>query len=375
MQPLARDGLTADQVRSLLTADALTIHKAGMELLDTQNLVTADITDDVESWTVERHNRATVHGTCTARIQRELAWGRDRLRPYLILGDETGAVARFNLGVFVATITEQTRGETPSTFPVSGVDLLHLLQDVPGDTYVVEPDGVLTYHQAIQDVVTASGVGATLWLSGDRQDTLIQQPLVWVLSSTSPATWLRILNDLLDRIGYRGVWADPDGNLRSELYVSPATRAPEWRFDTSDARTNLVGEERVVVRDTWAAPNWWRFVQERDADESAPTLGDGIYEPAVNATDPALTDARRIRRRVEFLSVADQTALVARGDQIVDSDRSATRVFRLQVDPLPVAGHFDVVELVDGELVEKCQVTSWTVHSDGSPGAWELEAI
>lgn len=359
-----------DAERALLVGDDVTV-SAGMELLDTSNTFVADISDDLVGGVVRRNNYAVVHGTCDLAILRELAWGRDRIRPYMTLSDGATS-ARFNLGVYVLTTPETRRGEDPATFDVQGYDLLYLLSETgPGDTHVATAG--TTYLQAIRDVVTASGVGATLRLDGTSQDTALPDDMVWCLTEGG-TSWLRIINDLLEAIGYRGLWASADGELRSEPYRAPVDRPVEWTFDTADLATNIVGEDRSLTEDLWAAPNWWRFV--RKGVTTKPAEGAGIYTVTNQSDGPSSVDSLgRTVRKVVYLEAANQASLVAQGDRIVTQDRSSSRRFDLRVDPLPIAAHFDVVQLVDAGRSDKCQVTQWEIPLDGSPGAWALEAV
>lgn len=367
-----RDAFTADQITALLTSRDIQV-TAGCDLLDTSNTFVDDISADLQGGEVDRDCYADVHGTCKLNLMRELAWGKDRVRPWMTLSD--GAItARFNLGVFVMTTPETKRGETPITYDVTGFDLLYLLQAEVGDTYVVTADGTKTYLQAIRDAVTASGVGATVLLAGDAQNTALPADMVWCLSNSSPVTYLRILNDLLAAINYRGIWADPDGNLRSGPYATPSTRPVEWAFDTSDEQTDLLNPDRTLSQDVWGVPNWWRFVRNRMTTQ--PTEGAGLYTVTNQSDGPTSIDQLgRTVRKVAYLDAADQTSLQSQGDRIVDQDRQVARTFDLSVDPLPIAGHFDVVTLTDAGSTDKCQVASWAIPLDGSPGQWHLEAV
>jgi hypothetical protein len=275
--------------------------------------------------------------------------------------------ARFNLGVYVLTTPDTKRGEEPPTWDVQGYDLLHLLQDGPGDTYVATAG--TTYLQAVRDVVTASGVGATLRLDGTGQDTTLPRDRVWALPVA--ASWLTIINDLLREIGYIGVYANAEGELRSRPFAAVDQAASEWTLDTADPATNIVGEERVVSEDVWGRPNWWRFVRQQLAYQ--PVEGDGLYT-VQNADDGATSQNAlgRTVRRLHYLDAPDQASLVAQGDRIVAEDRQVTRRIDLTIDPLPAMGHRDVFTLIDGGTTEKAVASGWTLPLDGSPGRLTL---
>lgn len=140
MQPLLappREHLTEQQVKDLITGDQVAI-EVGLELLDSQNRYVDDIAADLAGGRVFYDGRDVVPGKCALQIQRPLAWGRDRVRPYMTLSN-AAVSARFNLGVYVLTTPKTPRGEAPATFDVQGYDLLQVLLDPIGDTYVVMP--------------------------------------------------------------------------------------------------------------------------------------------------------------------------------------------------------------------------------------------
>lgn len=372
MQPLTaapRDHLTEAQVRALLTGDDVTV-TGGLDLLDDASRFVGDISDDLVGGSVSHDVRAaSVHGTVRLQLQRTLAWGRDRVRPYVTLANDT-IEARFNLGVYVLTTPVERRGEKPVTYDVQGYDLLHLLQATgPGDTYVV-PLGT-TYVDAIRAAIAEAGVqGAQLLLDGTRQDTPIPVTRVWALTQNA-ATWLTIVNDLLREIAYDPLWADENGNYRSGPYRPVETRPVGWVFDTADQATNLVHEDRTRTEDVWRAPNWWRFV--RSNMDVTPVEGDGIYTVVNQSSGPTSVDELgRTVRKVVFLDAADQASLVEQGNRVIAEDRAVERSFDLSIEPLPVLGHGDVAHFIDEGVLDLIEVASWTVNLDGAPGSLAL---
>ena len=366
-----RDAFAAAEIRSLITGDSLEV-SAGLELLDSSNNFVEDISDDLDGGEISRSNFADVHGTCKLEIVRELAWGKDRVRPYMTLANDLIS-ARFNLGVFVLTTPETSRIDNVITYEAQGFDLLYLLQSGPSDTYVATSG--TTYLTAVQDVLTASGVGVGLQLDGTGSATTLPVTMVWALNPDAETSWLSIINDLLSAINYRGLWANENGVFTSSPYAAPSTRAIEWTFDTSISTANIVGQERTLTSDVWAAKNWWRFV--RKAMTVKPIEGAGIYTVTNASTGRTSVAAlgRTVKAPVQFLDAADQTSLVAQGDKIVAKNQAISRSFTIEVDPLPIASHFDIVELIDAGFTDKCQVTSWTLPLDGSQGRWNLESV
>lgn len=371
LNALPRDAFTADEIHDLLTGDQVA-YSAGLELLDSSNNLVSDISNNLVSGEIDRDNNALVHGTCKLIIEGELAWGKDRIRPYMTVSN--GAIsARFNLGVFVMTSPDCVRGEDPVTYDVTGYDLLYLLQDSIADTYVVNSG--TSYLAAIQTIITASGIGATIQLDGTLSAVLLPTTMVWALNPAEDYTWIRVINDLLSPINYRPLWADENGILQSGPYIAPSDRGVEWTFDTSDMHTNIVGPARTLGSDVWGCPNYWKFIQK--AMTVQPTIGAGIYE-FNNTVDGRTSQAameRIIRAKPQYLDAADQTSLVAQGNQIIAKDQAISRSFQINVDALPVAGHADIVQFNDAGESDKCQVTGWVLPLDGSQGRWTLESV
>lgn len=358
-----REHLTEAQVRALLTGPDVTI-TGGLDLLDTSSRFVEDISDDLVGGTITWDNRTPLNGSCRLSIQRELAWGRDRVRPYMVLS-HAGVQARFNLGIFVLTAPDDNRGPDVPTYEVTGYDLLTLLQTGPGDTYVATAG--TTYLAAAQGIVTASGLNAPLLLDGTLQATTIPATRVWALTSPLPS-WLRMLYDLLAEIGYTPPWVDVDGNIRSSPYRDVTVRAPEWTLDTTDAATNIVAEDRSVTVEAGDVANSYRFV--RSNMTTTPVEGAGIYTPPTDAA--SIDTLGRVIRKVVWLEAADQAGLVAQGNKIMAEDKALTRTIRLSIDPLPIMGMDDVFTFTDVGQSEKIKAASWEISLDGKPGALQL---
>ena len=162
MQPLTADprsSYTVAQIQNLIAASSLTVDY-GVELLDASLNLVSDISSDVTTGSVKRDNTAVVHGTVDLTLSRQLAWGKDRIRPYMLLSSPDAGVSkcRFNQGVFLLTTPTTPLRESPITYSVTGMDQLTLLQDNIGDTYAVSlGTNVIT---AVKTALTAAGITA-----------------------------------------------------------------------------------------------------------------------------------------------------------------------------------------------------------------------
>jgi hypothetical protein len=381
VQPLARDGLTTEQVTALLLSDNLSV-TAGCELLTPTLTVREDISADLEGGRIERAVFATIHGTCTLNLARALSWGIDHVRPYMTLSDGS-VTARFNCGVYVLTTPERVVGSSPETYSVQGYDRVMLLQRQVGAAYTVTAG--TTYRTAILNTFTAAGLTGVL-IEGSAADSTLPTARTWPLvanneadpdQTTTPATWLRVINDLLRAINFRGVWADENGLFRCEPYRDPDSRPVEFTFDADSVKT-IVGEQRTLIEDMWATPNRWVFRQtNRAVGAPVATEGDGIYT-VVNQTDgPTSINARGLTwTSVVDYEAASQAALVGLGNRRVKADRRLTSQLKVTVGPFPCAGHADVYAYRDSAVGNRTvQAVRWSYDLSGSDVQMEWEAV
>lgn len=383
MQSLARDGLSAEQVTSLLQASALSV-SAGCELLRPDLTVREDISDDLAGGRVERNLYASIHGTCELAISRPLVWGVDLVRPYMTLSD--GArTARFNVGVFVLTTPERQVGETPETFSVQGYDRLHYLSRPVGMDYTIAAG--TTYRQAILNTFSAAGLTGVL-IEGSAADDTLPVTRRWPLvaeraadpdQTDTPVTWLRVINDLLRSVNFRSVWTNEDGVFICQSYQEPSSRAAEFTLNADDVFTTILGEQRTLVSDVWSVPNRWVFRNTtRPEGAPPPTEGDGIYTVNNVADGPTSQQGRGlVWTSVIDYEAATQSKLRSLGDRRVATDRRQTAMLKATTGPLPAAGHADVMRIIDtaAGIDQKAQAVRWSMSLDGADMSWEFELL
>jgi hypothetical protein len=265
-----RGDLTADEVVSLIRDTAAVTISGGCELLTGMDLLVAeDITDDLESGSVTRASYASLHGSATLKLTRELPFGSSLLRPYLTLSDGT-AEARFNLGAYFTNTPARDLSEFPVSYSVECQDILAVLADPVGDAYAVAKN--TSYLDAIESVLLSRGI-VRYSIDRDAAAAVLPTDRTWMFDEST--TWLTVVNDLLGAIGYAGVWSDWDGFIRCTKYISPRDRATEWTYDTS-LTMSMLGN-RTTHRDFYAAPNRWVFYRTNILDGAAPVEGNGMY--------------------------------------------------------------------------------------------------
>ncbi len=363
---------------AILTAPAVEV-SAGCDLLNPDLSFREDISDYLVDGSVEWSLYASIHRTCDLALTRTLRWGVDYVRPYMIL-TANGASARFNAGVFLLTTPERRVGEVPETVDAQGYDRLSELIDELGQDYTITAG--TTYRQALLDVFALAEVTGVL-IEGSAADETLPQAKSYPLigervadpdQTDSPTTFLRVINDLLRQIRFRSLWCDENGVYRCQEYQAPSSRPDEFEFNADDTLAGIVGEDRSVLEDSWKVPNRWTFRWTNPPDG---TLLADQSTVIVNQSDgPLSVDGRGRTKRVTIdYEAASRAKFLSLATDRVASDRAVSRRVELNTGPLPVAGHADIVKIIDSAagLSGKAQAVSWSLPLDGADMTWNLE--
>jgi hypothetical protein len=362
--------VTDADVVALLSADSVEID-FGVYLLDANDNVTEDISDDVDGGEVQHQCYDTIHGTCRLSLVRELDWENTKVLPFMrAIG--AGHEAYWALGVYLLATPEVDLGVTPVTYEATGYDKLSLLSRPIGDSYTVASG--TAYITAVQDAITASGVAGTVAIDSSAITTVLASDRVWILDSNQ-TTFLRVCNDLLAEVNYVGLYMTQEGKFTSHPYTAPANRTPTWTFDLADATTNIVGEARRFTLDAYQRTNWRRFIKTgltaAPVETSAGTSSD--TQVTIDDSGPGTE-----YRKIYYLDVADGAALYAEALKIVNDETQRKQTVEITTGPLPVLWHWDVVDYIDTELgtgPAKFQVASWRMPLDGGNVSITMERV
>lgn len=346
---------------------------AGLDLLDSSGVFVADISADLtaEGSVIARNMANKIHGTATLTISRELAWGRDRVRPWVELSADGQTTTRWNMGVYVMTTPQRNAGETPPTFSVDGYDLLAVLDTPYGSTFSAAAGAVpLTL---IASMLTSAGIVNAIDQAAIASTLPAGSVVVWPLAQES--TTLAIINDLLGRIGYGPLWIDRDGKARSGPLVDLSSVSPMWAYSTTSATTS-VSEQRTATADFFDAANRWVFIND-DPGLGTSVEGAGVYT-VLNSTDgpTSVTGRGRTITKVVKLQAVTQSALVAQADRIVAADKRLSLAVSVNVGPNPVHWHEDTVTFADADLGVSglFSVSEWRFDLGGGDMGLQLEA-
>lgn len=374
-----RDAFTEAQITDLLVGAQLEVDN-GLELLDIDLNLIEDISDSLVDGSISWSLHTGIHRTCDLEISKALQWGAQLVRPYILLSNGA-ATARWNLGVYMLTTPATRFGSSPRTYEVQGYDRLMLLNREVGAAYSVAAG--TTYRQALLDAFSAAGLTG-VYIEGSAADDALPAEKSWPLvakdeadqdQTDTPATWLRVVNDLLQAINFRSVWCNEDGVYQCVAYQAPTVRAPEWTFDADDEHLSIIGEDREQVQDIWDTPNKWVF---RWKNGGTGIEGNGLY----TVDESNVTDGDELGRSLVWASVVDydaasQAKLVELGDRRVATDKRVVTTYKLQTGTFPPAGHADVYTYSDNELgaAQKVQAVQWKLPLDGGDMEWTWETV
>lgn len=371
-----RGNLTAAQVEAILRSRSLQV-QGGCDRLDANLQWVEDVSDHLIGGSITRQMYATIHGTCSLLLDQDYTWGLALFRPYQILSDRNDPTktVRFDLGVY--SLTSPTVEANDATRSMTGYDRLYFLNRPIGDSYQVAAG--VEYLAAMRQVITDAGlVGVTL--DGSATGKTLPQAMVWPLvppdaGAAQDTTYLQVFNDLAAAIGYRGCWADSQGQFRSEPYVTPASRGVEFTMWANVDKT-VVGKKRQMAQDVWASPNRWVFIQQNGA--AIPTTGNGGVYIVTNASvGPASIASRGMTwTKTVRLNAADSASLIVQGNRIVDADMAVATTYSVETGPFPAAGHFDIFSYLDPAFgmtqAVKVMATRWQQDIAGGQTNWLL---
>jgi hypothetical protein len=356
----ARSQFTEAQITKLIKRDPILVG-AGMDLLDRDLNVLSSLSNNLVGGEVKRSNYATLHGSCSFGLTTQLAWGSAIVRPYMLMTNGT-ITARFNLGAYFTNTPDNVTGEDPTTYSVEGYDILDALNQEVGDGYAVNAG--VEYLAAIETILINQGY-SQYSIDTSRAGTLLPSAKGWAMSEK--ATWLRIVNELLAAIGYRGIYSDWDGRLICAPYTAPEERQAEWTYDDGEFTSEL-GPQQVIKHDFYRAPNRWVGVINNAQEGETPTEGAGMFTYQNDSDGETSVEARgRVIQapRIE-VDAADQAALVTAVMQQVARDKVIDTMIEANTTPNPLHWHFDILKLTTAELgTLKLRENEWSLPLDG----------
>lgn len=358
-------------ITALIKTNPSMLIGAGMELLDRNLTVLANLSDDLIDGEVSRNNFATLHGSFSFTMTNQLAWGSAIVRPYILVGGEGMTTMQFNMGAYFTGTPDHVTGSDPTVYSVTSYDILDALNTTVGDSYAVQSG--TEYLVAIETILINQGY-TKYSIDSARAGTTLPESRGW--AATDNTTWLTVVNDLLSAIGYRGVYSDWDGQLVCVPYQDPTERSAEWTYDDGEYTSEL-GPQQTVKHDFYATPNRWIAVRSNMPEGTSPSEGDGIaiYQNDSDGETSVEGRGRVVNKRLD-VEAADQTALQVALMQAVSADKKVSTSIEADTTPNPLHWHFDILTIDTAELgTVKVRENSWKLPLTGGMMSHEWAVI
>lgn len=216
------------------------------------------------------------------------------------------------MGVWLPTWPEWTHDGATRKANIQVLDKTALLAREIGTRLQVEAGTVVT--ERVSDIIHNRGEEA---LALTHSGKVLRSTITWEPKDT----WLKVVNDMLDAIGYGALWADGNGWFRAEPWLPPAARPLRATYggEDTDYRVLRQYKDAANLADT---PNV--LVALSKSDQNEPSL-----RGVARLDDPAhpLSTARRgeIIRVIDNLEAADQTVIDQHAKRLLAEATEVTR--------------------------------------------------
>lgn len=263
--------------------------------------------DTVQSGSIGWTYDASIKGSgeiVVIDVGQDVDWVTARIRPVAILGEGADAT-EMPLGIWIPAAPTEEYLSTHMERPVELLDKNTLLdQDVIADPIT---NAAISFSVAagtnVMDTIRAiiTGVGESalgIPVTGD----VTVAPMTWDVGVTR----LKIINDLLDSIGYFSLWVDNEGQYQATPYVDAADRPVVYEALAPFEGGRLVAPEWTRDHDIYSIPN--RFVALSQGDGTNAGLA---ATATLDPSSPYSFDRRGrwVTQIEEGVEAADQTAL------------------------------------------------------------------
>lgn len=257
-------------------------------------------------------------------------WLHVMIQPVYTVSFPDGSSLEWPWGLFIPAVPTAAQNGAVVGGDVELYDqLLVLDEDSFPETFGVPAGAIVT------DVVRQllADAGRTNAVVEDSELTL-SSAMLWEGGTSR----LRVINDLLDAIGYFALWVDGSGTFRAQSYVPPLSRAVGWDF-ADDARSIFL-PELTEERDTFGVPNRVVCVARSEDGEAPPMVG---VAENVDPEDPLSYPSRErwITRRYDDVEAASQEVLDGFAKRYLADARNVGTVVELKHLPVPL----DLVDL------------------------------
>ena len=277
----------------------------------------------------------------------EINYLKDELQPILITED-----AEYPLGIFRASTVSAAGGMEGSMVSIEAFDRCWLLDEAKTENIIHISAGA-AYISEIEKLLTAAGIYSYLAdpsdavFSTDRED--------WPVGTSR----LKIINQLLEEMGFEPVFFDNYGTAQLRRYRPPSAEGIVRHYSATDVLRLPMGTDYRQETDIFDSPNVFICICS-NADNS------GVLTATAENNSP-LSDKSIINRglRIPKITKIDQVAGQAELQTIANRfrDESLLSGYTTGIEILPEAGHLlgDVVSVDHPDIGGIYREQSWSM--------------
>lgn len=278
-------------------------------LLDKTDQVIGELGGVIPGGTVENNVNAVIRRSGSINLTQpnhDIDWLSDRLK--ILYHFEGGS---WPLGVFLVNAPKRQVRGTQSSWSVKLMDKLLILDTDNFDGPYAVPKGSKP-TQVIKGILEDLGENTS---KIEESDEVATSDRVWEAGTSK----LRVINDLLESIGYFALWCDTNGYFRAVPYFAPRYRPIVWTFEYGPHAIHLPDWEED--QDYLDVPNKVTLVSQGDGDE------EGFIATAINNNSESRYSTVRRGRVIPYfedgVEISSLAALQQRAQQVLESKSTA----------------------------------------------------
>lgn len=325
----AFDWLTDDQ-KTVLGSRSVKISWS-MRLIGWDGSDLGDHTDKLSldrSW-IGRDSSSQIQGSGTLVLKSSVDWKNSLAQLYVTIEDlYTNTEVEWRMGLWMFRAPGSRLRDQSGLWTAEIVDIIDVLGVSSGQTWVVYKS--TNIGSAVEQLILIPVKGLSYDLGTISWE--LKDDAVWPL--TENASWIDIINELLESAAHASLYSDRFGVLRTYPWRPLRDLSPIWRFSVDEPLCWLREEcEREPV--PASHPNKWIGI---NTSVENPVEGSGVF-----TIDKSLGE--RVIPHVFQVSAADQGTLQTLVSRAEQDDRLQAGRLNLVSGITPVFWHGDVVEV------------------------------
>lgn len=295
-----------------------------IELLNLQD-ISQGVLDGVTGGSLTLNvNAASRRGGSLAYSGASVDWSKVRVRPVYVWTGIDGVTREIPCGVLIPASPGRTFTDGAVTQTVDLYDKTDLLaQDALPSPFQISAGANVV--AAIRSLINGAG---ELRHQIEDSTATARTTQVWDAGTSR----LTIIQDLIDGIGYQGLYTDPLGIFRSGPYVPPTERPVVWAF--ADDANSILSPGMGLDADTYSVANRVICISTGTGDVAAMVAKAEDDDPA-SPTSHA-SRGRWVTRVVEGVEATTQTVLNALATRYLAEEKRVAKKWTVQHAPVPV---------------------------------------